>query len=312
MYTDPSHPTTFAIFSSLSLPFLSLAVHPQKFLSSGPSTFRPPVAELVHSRGSERTSSAPALGRAPVEHKAQLRIDPTQRHGRAGSSSSSSNGSSSSSSGVASFHGAKAKEKRRGVLDMKCSSTKKANNSSSHTRPSSALDWSTSARAWETSGPSGTGRGGIVAGGVGETAKKGTAGVAVSSNGAVRLSPSNACGGGGLGGRKDAAILRSSLPPSHARGSRSPTLKKSKDACEIGSNTAETRASSKLVTLAEADKGFMHEYYGGAGSLGWWPEALSAVEDGARVDIYSGSELDDSWLESLDNRLSATVRATRR
>lgn len=48
------------------------------------------------------------------------------------------------------------------------------------------------------------------------------------------------------------------------------------------------------------------------GEAGWWPEALSAVEDGSRLDIYTGTILDGGWLASLDSRLSATVRATRR
>ena len=48
------------------------------------------------------------------------------------------------------------------------------------------------------------------------------------------------------------------------------------------------------------------------GEAGWWPEALSAVEDGSRLDIYTGTLLDGGWLDSLDVRLSATVRATRR
>lgn len=45
---------------------------------------------------------------------------------------------------------------------------------------------------------------------------------------------------------------------------------------------------------------------------GWWPEALDAVEDGARLNIYSGSVLDGRWLDSLDCRLSSTMRAMRR
>lgn len=48
------------------------------------------------------------------------------------------------------------------------------------------------------------------------------------------------------------------------------------------------------------------------GEAGWWPEALSAVEDGSRLDIYTGTLLDGGWLDSLDVRLSAIVRATRR
>lgn len=49
-----------------------------------------------------------------------------------------------------------------------------------------------------------------------------------------------------------------------------------------------------------------------AGGAGWWRGALNAVEDGARLDIYTGSVLDGRWLDSLDSRLSATIRGTRR
>ncbi|CAN0035199.1 unnamed protein product [Ectocarpus fasciculatus] len=45
---------------------------------------------------------------------------------------------------------------------------------------------------------------------------------------------------------------------------------------------------------------------------GWWPAAMSAVEDGARLNIYTGSVLDGRWLNSLDARLTKTMRATRR
>eukprot|EP00752_Nemacystus_decipiens_P003652 g3366.t1 len=48
------------------------------------------------------------------------------------------------------------------------------------------------------------------------------------------------------------------------------------------------------------------------GSGGWWPEAKSAVEDGSRLNIYAGSVLDGRWLGSLDSRLRATMRGTRR
>ena len=48
------------------------------------------------------------------------------------------------------------------------------------------------------------------------------------------------------------------------------------------------------------------------GEAGWWPEALRAVEEGSRLDIYTGNILDGGWLDSLDSRLRATVRATRR
>ncbi|CAM9438991.1 unnamed protein product [Ectocarpus sp. 13 AM-2016] len=44
----------------------------------------------------------------------------------------------------------------------------------------------------------------------------------------------------------------------------------------------------------------------------WWPAAMSAVEDGARLNIYTGSVLDGRWLNSLDTRLTRTMRATRR
>ncbi|CAN0215400.1 unnamed protein product, partial [Ectocarpus sp. 6 AP-2014] len=44
----------------------------------------------------------------------------------------------------------------------------------------------------------------------------------------------------------------------------------------------------------------------------WWPAAMSAVEDGARLNIYTGSVLDGRWLNSLDARLTRTMRATRR
>lgn len=39
---------------------------------------------------------------------------------------------------------------------------------------------------------------------------------------------------------------------------------------------------------------------------------MSAVEDGARLNIYTGSVLDGRWLNSLDARLTKTMRATRR
>ncbi|CAN0071533.1 unnamed protein product [Scytosiphon promiscuus] len=45
---------------------------------------------------------------------------------------------------------------------------------------------------------------------------------------------------------------------------------------------------------------------------GWWPAARNAAEDGARLDIFTGSVLDGRWLHSLDSRLGATMRATRR
>lgn len=48
------------------------------------------------------------------------------------------------------------------------------------------------------------------------------------------------------------------------------------------------------------------------GSGGWWPAAKSAVEDGSRLNIYTGSVLDGRWLNSLDSRLRATMRAMRR
>ena len=48
------------------------------------------------------------------------------------------------------------------------------------------------------------------------------------------------------------------------------------------------------------------------GSGGWWPAAQSAVEDGSRLNIYTGSMLDGRWLRSLDSRLRATMRGTRR
>lgn len=53
---------------------------------------------------------------------------------------------------------------------------------------------------------------------------------------------------------------------------------------------------------------------GGAagGAAGWWPAAVNAVEDGAKLNIYTGSVLDGRWLESLDLRLSLTMRATHR
>lgn len=51
---------------------------------------------------------------------------------------------------------------------------------------------------------------------------------------------------------------------------------------------------------------------GSDGAGGWWPAATCAVEDGARLEIYTGSVLDGRWLNSLDSRLRSTIRATRR
>lgn len=44
----------------------------------------------------------------------------------------------------------------------------------------------------------------------------------------------------------------------------------------------------------------------------WWSAALSAVEEGSTLSIYTGSILDGKWLNSLDARLRRTICATRR
>lgn len=77
----------------------------------------------------------------------------------------------------------------------------------------------------------------------------------------------------------------------------------------LGGGNSSTSTEAGGVLLPPWEMG-LREGFGGAG--GWWPAATSAVEDGARLDIYTGSVLDGGWLNSLDSRLSATMRATRR
>lgn len=72
-----------------------------------------------------------------------------------------------------------------------------------------------------------------------------------------------------------------------------------------------TSASSAAAAAAEGVEETQSPWVLGLRE-GWWPEAMSAVEDGARLNIYTGSVLDGRWLNSLDARLTKTMRATRR
>lgn len=251
-----------------------------------------------------------------------MKTDPPEQHGEP------LLGSTTTSSSVAAFHGEKAKGENRGVTDIKC--TRKKKNSNNHSRPASALDWSTSVREWEgASWPSRTGGEGAETEGKvgGESAKKEPSEAISSRDGVSRVavfnssSRSNACKGhegrgggvsGGEGSKAPASLPPPSLPP-YARVSHRDCIEKNKGVCNTRSIKVGTGTSSnKPAVTCGLDEYLMDGYCGKVDNVGWWPEALSAVEDGSRIDIYSGSILDGSWLESLDNRLSATVRATRR
>lgn len=85
----------------------------------------------------------------------------------------------------------------------------------------------------------------------------------------------------------------------------------------LGGSGRETTAGNSAENLSAAEKESLPPWelglrIGFDGAGGWWPAAQSAVEDGARLDIYTGSDLDGRWLSSLDSRLKATMRATRR
>lgn len=313
----------------------------QKVISSGPCTFRPPVECIFHDGNgndctrSVRAASAPVLEQVPVRGDgASKERDRCDRRGDRGGQVRRGGGSGAH---IDTLVTVRTRNRRGDSSSHPSTATDKCNN---EVREATTADGETGVNVER-----GKGR---VLSGDSDALRKSSIGHSLSST--TNFPRGGRDGISGYNKEQDPTFNLGSCPPSSrlpdtwmatssslsgaanhtsyegsGNGHKNNRIGSIKDhngtqARKAGPDTSNRMSSEAAVqdgsinsTLPNLEQDGRQLYgAGGASIAGWWPEAVAAVEDGARVDIYSGSDLDGTWLESLDFRLGAIIRATRR